>query len=287
MSTAPTNSKRLLSETEQTVIDRDEELPFGHFTPDRLQAALIALAKNTPLHRGAFRRRMTKLITGSPARMLDVRFRGCAYRLRDPGNLIENGILLHPRYNAADIDFLLEGVGPGGTFVDIGANIGLYTLPLAKRIGENGKVIAIDANPLMARRLRWNAAASALGNISVFPCAVSDHEGSGSLSIHKDDAAIVSLEDDIEGSIPIRTLPSILAEARVEHIDGLKIDIEGHEDRVLAPFIETCEPALLPGRIVIEHLPGNVDYPTCATAFAKRGYRLAGRSRNNSFYLRD
>lgn len=286
MSAAPTNSARILSETEQAVIDPDETLPFGHFAPDRWQAALIAIAKTTPLHRGAFRRRVTKLITGSPARTVDVWFRGCAYRLRDPGNLIENGLLLHPRYNAADIDFLLEGAGPNGTFVDIGANIGLYTLPLAKRVGENGKVVAIDANPLMARRLQWNATASALGNVSVFSCAVSDHEGSGSLRIHKDDAAIVSLEDDIEGSIPIRTLPSILVEAGVKHIDGLKIDIEGHEDRVLAPFIETCNPASLPGRIVIEHLPGNIDYPACAAAFAKRGYRLAGRSRNNSFYLR-
>lgn len=137
----------------------------------------------------------------------------------------------------------------------------------------------------MARRLGWNAAASGLDNIAMFACAVSDREGTASLAIRKDDIAIVSIEEDDAGMVPVRTLPSILAEAGVSRIDGLKIDIEGHEDRVLAPFIETCDAAMLPRRIVIERPPGGRDYPACADAFAKRGYRPAGRSRNNSFYL--
>lgn len=281
------SATRPLPSSEHEGVDHDEHLPFGHFAPNARQKALIALAAGSLLHRGLFRRTMTRLIMGGGERPLDVTFRGCAYRLRGRNNLIEFGILLNPAYNAADIDFLIQGVPPGGTFLDIGANIGLYTLPLAKQAGPQGKVIAIDANRLMARRLAWNASASGLDNISIFPCAVSDREGMGSLSIRKNDIAIVSVEDEVAGSIPIRTLSSILAEAGVERIDGLKIDIEGHEDRVLAPFIERSDVALLPRRIVIEH-PGNgEDYPACAAAFAKRGYRLMGRSRNNSFYLLD
>lgn len=277
---------RPLASDEHEGVDADEHLPFGHFAPSPWQKALIALAAGSVLHRGVFRRTMARLVTGNGKRPLDVMFRNCAYRLRGHNNLIELGILLNPRYNAADIDFLIGGVPPGGVFVDIGANIGLYTLPLAKRVGPMGKVVAIDANRLMARRLSWNAAASGIETISAFPCAVSDHEGSGSLSIRKNDVAIVSVEDDIPGSIPIRTLPSILMEANVARIDGLKIDIEGHEDRVLAPFIDGCDTKLLPARVVIEHLPGNEDYPGCAAAFARRGYRLADRSRNNSFYVK-
>lgn len=276
---------RPLSSAEHEGVDTDEDLPFGHFAPNARQRALIALAAGSVLHRGLFRRTMTRLVMGGGDRPLDVLFRGCAYRLRGRNNLIEFGILLNPRYNAADLDFLIEGVPVGGTFLDIGANIGLYTLPLAKQAGPKGKVVAIDANRLMARRLAWNAKASGLDNIAIFPCAVSDREGMGSLSIRKNDIAIVSVDDGVPGSIPIRTLRSILDEARIERIDGLKIDIEGHEDRVLAPFIETCDAALLPARIVIEHPSGNEDYPACAAAFAKRGYRLMGRSRNNSFYL--
>lgn len=281
---APADFRPVTSE-EHDNIDRDEHFPFGTFAPTRWQQALIAAASNSFLHRGLFRRSMTHLVMGAGDRPLDVSFRDCRYRLRGRNNLIESGILLNPGYNGADLEFLLAGMPAGGTFVDIGANIGLYTLPLARQAGSSGKVVAIDASRLMASRLAWNAKASGLGNLAIFPCAVSDQEGMGSLSIRKNDIAIVALNDEIPGTIPIRTLPSVLGEAGVTRIHGLKIDIEGHEDRVLAPFIERTEAALLPTRIVIERPPGGEDYPACAAAFSKRGYAPAGRSRNNSFYL--
>lgn len=278
---------RSLSSDEFEVIDSDEHLPFGHFAPNVMQRALIAVAANSVLRRGVFRDVMASLVMGASREPLDIVFRGCAYRLRGRNNTTQFGILLNPDYNAADIDFLLDGMTPGGVFIDIGANIGLYTLPLARKAGLEGRVVAIDANRLMARRLAWNAAASGLDRcIAIFACAVSDRDGTGSLSIRKNNMGSVALEDDVPGSVPIRTLPSILAEAGVEHIDGLKIDVEGHEDRVLAPFIRACDVVLLPGRIVMERSPGNEDYPACAAALAERGYRLVGRSRSNSFYAR-
>lgn len=281
----PPTTKPLSSE-EHEGVDRDEHLSFGHFVPNARQKALIALARTSFLHRGLFRGAATRAVMGADGAPLDVRFRDCAYRLRGLNNSIQSGLLLNPRYNAADLDFLIEGVPPGGIFLDIGANIGLYTLPLAKRAGPEGKVVAIDANRRMALRLAWNAQASGLDNIAIFPCAVSDHEGMGSLTVRKDNIASAALADDGNGSIVIRTLSSILAEAGIERIDGLKIDVEGHEDRVLAPFLETCEKKLLPARIVIERPNGSDDYPACRAAFARRGYRPAGRSRYNSFYLR-
>lgn len=276
---------RPVSDEEHQLVDADEHLPFGHYAPSARQRMLIALGANSFLRRGLFRRTMSDLIMGG--RPIDVRFRGCAYRLRGRNNLIEFGILLNPRYNAGDLDFLIGACGPGGSFVDIGSNIGLYSLPLAASVGPSGKTVAIDANPLMARRLQWNARASNLDNIAMFACAVSDKAGMASLAIRKDDIAIVSIEEDPAGAVPVRTLPSILNEAGVARIDGLKIDIEGYEDRVLAPFIESCEEAMLPRRIVIERPPGGRDYQACAAAFARRGYRRVGQSRNNSFYSCD
>ncbi|MDP3897839.1 MAG: FkbM family methyltransferase [Mesorhizobium sp.] len=278
---------RPVSSDEHARVDADEHLPFGHFAPNAWQRALISLAARSFLRRGEFRHLTTGIIMGSSGKPIDVHFRGCAYRLRGRNNLIELGLLLNPGYNATDIDFLLDGGKPGDVFVDIGSNIGLYALPMARRAGASGRVVAIDANPLMARRLAWNATASGLDNVAIFACAVADREGSGSLNIRKNDVAIVSVEEEAGGSVPIRTLASILDEAKVQHIHGLKIDIEGHEDKALAPFIASAAEQRLPKRIVIERPPGNADYPACASAFAARGYRLAGRSRNNSFYLRD
>lgn len=262
-----------------------DEPPFGTFSPNRLQQALISLAKGSVLHRGLFRSAMTRLIMGRAGTELDVVFRDCAFRLRGKNNLIEYGILLNPVYNKPDIDFLVGNAQPGATFFDIGSNIGLYTLPLAKAAGRSGHVIAIDANPMMAQTLLANAGFSKLGNVMMFSCAVSDKEGQADLRVRKDDIAIVQVDENPDGEIPVRTLKSIIDEAGVTAIEGLKIDIEGHEDKALVPFMEAAPDSLLPRRIVIEH-PGQAeDYPGCAAVFAKRGYKLAGRSRNNSFYV--
>ncbi len=258
--------------------------PWGRFAPNALQKLLIDFTRNTPLRRGVFRRTMTRLIMAMSGGPLDVKFRDCAFRLYGHNNLIEYGILLNRDYNAVDIDFLLDGASPGDNFVDVGANIGLYSLPLAKRAGQSGKVVSIDANPLMASRFARNAEWSGLVNIALFACGVSDHAGAANLAIRKNDVAIVALSENDDGDIPIRTLGSIIAEAGLQSIYGLKIDIEGHEDKALVPFLDGADRALLPKRIVIEHPEPDQDYPGCTAAFARCGYRLAGRTRNNSLY---
>lgn len=103
--------------------------------------------------------------------------------------------------------------------------------------------------------------------------------------IRKDDVAIVAIEESDSGEMPVRTLAALVAEAGLTRIHGLKIDIEGHEDRALVPFLDGCVPDLLPRRIVIEHPEADADYPGCTAAFARHGYRLHGRTRNNSLYL--
>ena len=78
---------------------------------------------------------------------VDVARDGCKFRIRGAGNLIENGILVHPTYNKVEIDFLREGTPEGGAFIDLGSNIGLYTVPLALKAGPSGKVLAVDCEP--------------------------------------------------------------------------------------------------------------------------------------------
>lgn len=258
--------------------------PFGAYAPDRTQKALIGLARATFLHRGFFRPLMTRLILGARNGALDIEAAGHRWRIGGGNNLIEQGLLLHPAYNRTDIEFLTQGARAGDIFIDIGANIGLYTLPLAKAVGPGGLVIAIDANPAMIGQLAFNAAASNLENVALFDCAVSDRETRGTLTIRNEDVAIVALNEDARGAVRVRTLASILAECNVESIRGLKIDIEGHEDRALVPFLGSAPESLLPSRIVIETASPGQDYPGCANIFARRGYVLAGRTKNNSLY---
>jgi FkbM family methyltransferase len=277
---------RSVTAMEQSTRDPFSSLPFGHFAPNALQRVLIGLCRASFLKRGVFRGSMTRLILALGRGPLDIRFRGAGYRIRGERNLIEYGLLLVPTYNGADIDFLLDGAPAEAGFVDIGCNIGLYALPLAAA-RPKGRVVCIDANPKMVTRILWNAAASELTNVAVVHAAVSDSDGRGDLVIRKDDVAIVAIKESASGDMPIRTLASILSEAGLTTIHGLKIDIEGNEDRALVPFLDACDSAALPRRIVIEHPEPDADYPGCTAAFARRGYRLVARTRNNSLYTLD
>jgi FkbM family methyltransferase len=280
------NVVRALSDDESGVPAGLLDAPWGTFRPGIVQKALIGLARRTFLHHGRMRLHLTRMIMRL-GRPLDVEFRGCRYRIEGRNNLMDFGLLLHPAYNRREIDFLTGACTQGGVFVDIGANIGLYSLPLGKAVGATGRVISIDANPGVLARLAFNADASGLGQVTPVHCAVGDRAGRADLAIRRSDLSIVSIEENADGAMPMRPLLDILADQGVARIDALKIDIEGHEDAALVPFFANAPEALLPRRVVLEYagIDGG-DYPGCAAAFGRLGYRLAGRTRNNSLYQR-
>ena len=256
---------------------------FGSFAPNLCQKILIHIIKKTFFKRGFFRLKLTRLVMSLKKGPLDIYFRNCAFRIHGENNAIEYGILLNPEYNQTDIDFLLEGSDSSSNFIDLGCNIGLYSLPLASS-APNGTVISIDANPLMQSRLSFNINSSKIKNIQIVCSAVSDKNGEGSLLSRKNDTGNVSINEDIKGSIKIDTLEKIIRDQKLKSIYGLKIDIEGHEDKALVPFLLNVEEDLLPKRIVIEKKTKDTDYPGCVKAFKKLNYTLVSRSRNNSFY---
>ncbi|MEE9387698.1 MAG: FkbM family methyltransferase [Paracoccaceae bacterium] len=270
--------------TELELMGSAAEFDHGEaaYPPNLSQRILIAIARNSLLSRGNMRKILTRLIIrlggGKP---LDIEFRGCKFRISGRGNLVEYGLLLRDDYNQPDLDFLLEGLKQGDTFVDIGCNIGLYTLPLARRVGPKGKTICIDANPNMTARLKWNAQASGLKGISVYTTGVSDISGRANLKMRKNDLAIVRLEESADGHFPVRTLQSIIEQENLTKIHALKIDVEGHEDKILVPFFETSAAEILPKRIVIESVQAG-----CQRVFKQNGYILVGHSKNNQFYLK-
>ena len=261
-------------------------IEFGYFAPNTIQKFLIYIGQNSFLKRGLFRSQYTKLIFSLKKGPLDIYFRKCAYRIFGENNLIEYGILLDPRYNHSDLEFLINGANHDSNFVDLGSNIGLYSQPLALA-SPNGIVLSIDANPLMKSRLLFNFKATTIKNIQFVLSAVSNKIGKGSLKIRKDDIAIVAVDETIQSDININTLENIIKESKLTSIYGLKIDIEGHEDKALVPFLLNTTETLLPKKIVIEKLSKHSDYPECKLAFNKLNYKLISRSKNNSFYERN
>ena len=134
--------------------------PFGAFAPNAAQAAIIASRSGSGLKRGAFRpwlSRLVNLLRGGP---VDVQYQGASFRFYHQGSATERGALFNPDYNLDELDFLRQHTPAGGTFVDVGANVGTFALVMARQVGANGKVVAIEPHPMTFGRLSFNQAAS-------------------------------------------------------------------------------------------------------------------------------
>jgi len=264
--------------------------PFGAFAPTRAQAAVIALAHRSRLKRGAFRPMLSRLVNLLRAGPVDVRYQGAAFRFYHQTSATERGALFNPDYNLEELDFLRAHTPPGGVFVDVGANVGTYAMALARHVGESGKVIAIEPHPVTHARLAFNRAASGFTQVVLVAAAAGPADGE--LMIETDGnnlgaSHIVSgksLGDAIR--VPSLRLRRILSDAGIDHVDALKIDVEGFEDRVLTGFFREALPSLWPRAVVIEHLSRNEWQDDCIAGMRARGYSEAGGTRSNTLLLR-
>ncbi len=145
-------------------------------------------------------------------------------------------------------------------FVDIGANSGCYSISahlVAEKLGKKACILAIEANPEMLERLKFNLEASTITNCQVVGTAVSDHVGSANLDINVRNLGQVSVvaDDNASGEtlkVATDTLVNILARSGMPRIDFLKIDIEGHEIMALEPYMRDASVDLYPAIILAE-----------------------------------
>ena len=264
--------------------------PFGNLAPTAAQAAIISLAQRTKLKRGAFRPWMSRLVNLLRAGPLDVSYQGASFRFYHQASATERGALFNPDYNREELDFLRGYVPAGGNFVDVGANVGTYALPLARHVGANGRVIAIEPHPVTHARLAFNCASSGLTQVTLIAAAAGDLDGELMIETDGDNLGashvVTSQASASAIKVPSRTLQGILDQAGLSRVDALKIDVEGFEDRVLTGFFATAPQALWPRAVVIEHLSRAEWQADCIADMIRRGYALAGQTRSNTFLLR-
>jgi hypothetical protein len=86
-------------------------------------------------------------------------------------------LLLFGGWERREIEHLCSRVRGGTVAIDAGANIGLFTIPLARAAGRSGRVMAFEALPSNVELLKRNIALNGLANVDVFPVAAGDGEG--------------------------------------------------------------------------------------------------------------
>jgi FkbM family methyltransferase len=265
--------------------------PWGTHLPDAYERAVLALTRAMPENwlgqRLAilFRRLIMRRI-GEGCR--DTTLWGMRLRLYPRRNGCEKNALFTPQmFDAMERHVLADAVkqkGSAFTFVDIGANVGLYSLYLAS-CGDV-RTLAIEPQPGILERLRFHLSANPSAAVEVRPVALSDRDGEATLLLNDSDSGgthIVKPGLDHAGeriSVPCKPLLSVLSEAGIAAIDALKIDVEGAEDIVLAPFLRDAPASLLPRLILIEDTRGFWSIDLFAL-LASRGYTEAERNRQN------
>jgi FkbM family methyltransferase len=142
-----------------------------------------------------------------------------------------------------------EHLSGGSTFVDIGANFGIYSLQAAPVVGPSGHIIAVEPNPEAVRLLEANIAASDAAMVSVVPVACSDSESTLDLYVapkaNTGETSFSKANASREGQsshtyhVRARPLDDIIRESGVSRVDAIKIDVEGAEYLVLKGAQET------------------------------------------------
>lgn len=129
----------------------------------------------------------------------------------------------------------------GGTVIDVGANVGCFTLLAARAVGSTGRVFAVEPNANTFRQLQHNISINGLRNVTAVRAAIGGSVGP--VELHNSSVSLfcstytsvngIPISGEIE-RVQMTTLPRFMEEHEIEHCDYLKLDCEGSEYDILS-----------------------------------------------------
>lgn len=280
-------------------LSAESQVPWGSCRPGTAANAILALSRYTPLGRGFARKTMAAQLKALHSGPVDVELWGTQVRLFPHNNVSERKALLRPDHFDPAERALLGGIMSGvrrPVFVDVGGNAGLYSLYAALHSSADARILMIEPDTGLISRFTFNLSQArsrglldATLKVTTAPVAISDKDGEGVLSSGGEEGSRNLVSDGATAGrvVKLRTLHSVVVDAQLDHIDVMKIDVEGHEDKVLPPFFKTAAISLWPKNIIIEHLQRSRWCPDCIGEAESRGYRSQVISRNNTLLVRD
>jgi FkbM family methyltransferase len=158
----------------------------------------------------------------------------------DPADLISQSLFVFGAWEAPTWAAVEKHLPPGGTFVDVGAHIGYYSLKAARQVGSAGSVVAIEPNPATLANLRTNIGLSHASQIRVAAVACSDRRtqlqlflsprgNTGMASLSQENASRFGAPAHTSVTVDAMPLDEILGSLALSRVDVIKMDIEGAE----------------------------------------------------------
>lgn len=268
------------------------EAPFGVYAPDGLARFILGKRNfDRPRRAWPLRRKIGKAWLHRTGRIFDIAFQGFRLRLHPASNAGDEGIVLNGIHGEED-EFarVAARVAEFENFIDIGANIGLYSLIAARALPAGRPVVAFEPDPQTARRLRSHLAFNGVDRVTVVEAAVSPE--TGELSIYQPahnigcTSANKRFDDWVELKVPTLPLADALAAQGISRIGMLKIDIEGFEDQALLPYLDTMPAESWPRYILIEVCHHKYWKRDAVAELLSRGYREVFRNTRNRHFER-
>lgn len=153
------------------------------------------------------------------------------------GDVIDRYLYVFGMWEPSITSWVLDLLGPGDVFVDVGANVGYHAIQAALRVGPTGRVVAFEALPVTAQRLRQNVVVNGVA-IDVHECVASDSPGAkrmfreafGNVGHSNTAGGRFLVEDDV---VVAKTVDSVVGPELRARIKLVKVDVEGDELNVL------------------------------------------------------
>lgn len=259
--------------------------PYGYYKFTGIKKVLYKLAQRLPKNTFGFKTALVlrKLCLQNRIDIVDEIQFGLKLRLYPLDNLGDRYLLFMPKFsNQLEFNIMSENLNPNSIFIDIGANVGMFSLTAAKYI-TTGRILSFEPNPTLLERLKFNSEINGFDHvIEPYQFGIADKESSFRLSQNSKNlggASIVNDSGEYHITVSCRPLHDVLKEQNIEHIDLLKIDIENAEPLALNPFFEKAPRGMFPKMIIIESDEG--------IKLTKLGYKLIAKHESNSIYRLD
>ena len=157
------------------------------------------------------------------------------------GNLIDSQLYYTGHWEPDAEETIRKLVHPDDVCLDVGANIGYFTLTMAAAVGPSGKVIAFEPTTYACRRLKASVELNDMPQIELVQAALGDHVSKGQAMRLESAYRLDGSRNPSEQCVDVVTLDSYLAQHPVDRLDFIKIDTDGMEQQVICGATETLK----------------------------------------------
>lgn len=179
----------------------------------------------------------------------------------DTRDLIQRYIYLFGVWEPHMTRWVQNRLQPGDTFIDVGANIGYYSVLASGLVGNGGRVVAVEASPDFHARLLAQVRLNRCGNVRAVNAAVADERKRLTFvlasSANMGANSIVPYDGPAEASFEVEAFPlgELLDPAEVQTARVIKIDVEGAEGAVVRGMIPLLDKLRPDCEITVEVTP--------------------------------